>query len=268
MRRMQKGSHRSIKMRQKQSATRIAHGVAKGRNNPMFGRVTSGAFKKGHVGYNRGKTYLLHLKKLNEKVASLSSLFILQQPTLLANEHYYKKKKPSPERSRKLTGRTVSAETRRKLSETGKKVWSIKEFRRNRILTWKDSHPPEVLREIMKRNCMKPNKAELQLQQILDSLFPSLFKYVGDGTLFIDGLCPDFINCNGQKQIIELFGQPFHDPRHTFVKRVRDRQTAQGRIETFGKYGYSTLIVWDRELKSRGELEQKIINFVEGGKYE
>jgi len=64
---------------------------------------------------------------------------------------------------------------------------------------------------------------------------------------------PDFININGQKKIIELYGDYWHrndDP--------------QDRIDLFAKYGYQTLIIWEHELKNEVELKDKLQEFSYG----
>lgn len=103
----------------------------------------------------------------------------------------------------------------------------------------------------------RPNKAEEYLTRILESLYPSEYKFVGDGSIIIDRLNPDFINVNGQKKIIELFGERFHRPGG-INKTIPVRRTAHGRCEAFAKFGYRTLIVWWKELRNEAKLIEKI----------
>jgi len=63
---------------------------------------------------------------------------------------------------------------------------------------------------------------------------------------------PKYIN--GQKKIIELFGEPFHKP-----------EEEQQRINLFAQHGYQTLITWYNELKEF-DLIRRIIQFNEKGK--
>lgn len=81
------------------------------------------------------------------------------------------------------------------------------------------------------------------------------YKYVGNGAVIIYGLNPDFINCNGEKKIIEVFGRVFHDPNKTFKDKIKKYQTEEGRKEIFGELGYSCLVLWDDELKNLTESE-------------
>jgi len=85
---------------------------------------------------------------------------------------------------------------------------------------------------------------------ILESLYPGEWKFVGDGQVIIDGKCPDFINVNGQKKIIELYGERWH----------RD-DDPQDRINVFKPFGYDTLVIWVRELQNSRKVRKMIIEF-------
>jgi len=119
---------------------------------------------------------------------------------------------------------------------------------------------PDILR---KKLCIKkPNKKEL----IIDSLIQIVtndFKYNGDFSLgiCIGGKVPDWVNVNGQKKVIELFGRAFHDPKFTFRKNIPYHQTYEGTIEHYKKYGFDCLIIWDDELKNPGRVLKKICEF-------
>jgi len=75
---------------------------------------------------------------------------------------------------------------------------------------------------------------------------------VGDGSFVINGFNPDFVNINGQKKIIELFGDYWH--RNT---QIKDKK----RIKTYNKYGYKVLIVWEHELENINKLKIKLQKF-------
>jgi len=100
----------------------------------------------------------------------------------------------------------------------------------------------------------KPNKKELFLNSLLQRILFKKYKYIGDGKVLIEGLNPDFINCNGQKKIIELYGDYWHN-----LPRYKELDTR--RIRTYAKYGYKTLIIWERELKDINKLIFKIKEF-------
>lgn len=97
---------------------------------------------------------------------------------------------------------------------------------------------------------IKPNKPEKFLLRLLNDLHPGEWKYTGDFSMTINGKCPDFVNCNGQKKIIELFGHYWHRG-----------QNPQERIDVFKPFGYETLVIWEHELKNIENLIEKINAF-------
>ena len=111
------------------------------------------------------------------------------------------------------------------------------------------------LRAIHQSNQIKPNRTEQQLLDCLNELFPGEYRYVGDGEFILGGKCPDFVNVNGRKQIIELFGEYWH--------AGEDSQT---RINYFRRYGYETLVIWEKELKDKYVLTNRLKEFnLKGG---
>lgn len=128
----------------------------------------------------------------------------------------------------------VSQETREMISRASRQMW----------------RDPIWARQQFKRLNLKPNSLEKTLNQILNEVMPRAWKYVGDGQVIIGGKCPDFININGKKQVIELFGEYWH-PVFDVSKR----------IEHFRQYGFDTLIIWGEELKDELRLKTKIVKF-------
>jgi hypothetical protein len=106
------------------------------------------------------------------------------------------------------------------------------------VSSWmdKDDH----VKSILMGNQIKPNKKEAQLMILLNDLFPHDYKYTGDGKIIIGGKCPDFTNVNGQKKLVELFGDYWHKG-----------EDPSDRINHFLRYGYYTLVIWERELTIR-----------------
>ena len=94
-------------------------------------------------------------------------------------------------------------EYKKKISKTFKKLYKLdKKFRerlKNNIIK---AH----------RACKRSfNKSEKLLDNILQQLFSKEYKFVGDGQVIIGWFNPDFININGQKKIIELYGDYWHN---------------------------------------------------------
>lgn len=176
--------------------------------------------------------------------------------------------RPPREPPRYWLGKHHSEETRQKLSrlemgennpfygkrhsEKTKRAIAEKAHRR-----WQDQ---EYAAQIMAARNIRPNRAETALQDFLNTHFPQEYKYTGDGSLIINGMMPDFTNCNGKKEIIELFGNYFHSD-----KIVGDRwhQTELGRIMAFNSLGFRGLVVWEDELKDQDKLLVKVKAFRE-----
>jgi G:T-mismatch repair DNA endonuclease (very short patch repair protein) len=78
------------------------------------------------------------------------------------------------------------------------------------------------------------------------------YKYTGDFKFWIDGKNPDFVNCNGEKKLIELFGNYWH--KEEDIKTKSDH---------YGKYGFKTLVIWESDMKqmSDEDLCNRIVNF-------
>ena len=137
------------------------------------------------------------------------------------------------EKLRKINlGKKSSEETKRK----------IRKALKGRQLT------PTHLHNIL--TFRSPNKSELLLNRILKTTFPHEWKFVGNGKVSIEGKNPDFININGRKLIIDLFGKHWHE-----------ESEVEPRKELFAKYGYKTLILWDYELKNEVVIINKVKNF-------
>lgn len=224
-----------------------------GVNHPMYGKHhTEEAKQKNrekHLGKspgNKGKHPTEEqLKKLREshigkknvnKGKTYEQIYGVEKAKLLREDL---SKKQLGEKHR-LYGKKQLEITRKKISDKVKQNW------RNE----------EIAKKMM--NGQRPNGKELYLDFLLQNHFPDEWKYVGDGQVIIGGLCPDFINVNGKKLIIELFGDYWHN-----IKNMKYHRTEHGRIEVFLEYGYSTLIIWEHELEDENKVIEKIKHFDE-----
>lgn len=100
------------------------------------------------------------------------------------------------------------------------------------------------------------NSKEILIENLLNFLFPNEYKYIGNGKVWIDGFNPDFINCNGQKKIVEFYGDYWHK-RPDYIERDKRR------LKAYNKYGYDTLIIWQSELNDIRKVKEKLMNFNE-----
>lgn len=95
----------------------------------------------------------------------------------------------------------------------------------------------------------RPNKPETIINNLLENIYGNKYLYTGDFKFFIGGKNPDFID-KSNKKIIEVFGTYWHNIDEELP-----------RINHFLKYGYSTLIIWENELKNLKRVVEKVINF-------
>lgn len=98
----------------------------------------------------------------------------------------------------------------------------------------------------------EPNGLETRLGILLRTLFGSAYVYVGGGRLRLGGKCPDFV-CRRKKLLVEAFGDYWH--RNHTPEAVADR------IAHFARFGYGTLIIWEREMRDLPTLRRKLLDF-------
>ena len=165
----------------------------------------------------------------------------------LSKVHKGKKRPPFSEKWK----RNISEGNKGKyLTEIHKQ--SIRESLRKK---WKNSsYREKTLKAMHEGRKLKPNKPEKALNRLIGRLLPKEYKFVGDGKVILGGFNPDFINVNGQKKIIELYGNYWHN-------RIDWKERDKRRIKTYKKYGYKTLIVWEHELKDLNRTKNRILNF-------
>jgi len=139
------------------------------------------------------------------------------------------------EKGRKISRAKKGVPLSEKNKEGLRRAWNYDKHRKS----WENtgSPPPQ-------------NKLEKKLERMLNQFFPESWKFVGDGQVWIGHRCPDFINVNGRKQLIELFGNHWHQTED------EDR-----RVKHFAKYGFDTLVIWENELSDRESLIEKIKDF-------
>ncbi len=151
-----------------------------------------------------------------------------------------------------MKGKRHTEEAKRKNSEAhkGKRASRETEFTTERMKAlYRD---PQYIKKIANSWNIKPNKPEKIILALLENLYPGQWKYTGDFSFVINGKCPDFVNCNGQKKIIELFGDYWHRG-----------QNPEDRAAIFAPFGYMTLVLWEHELKDLKKTILKIQEFAE-----
>lgn len=137
--------------------------------------------------------------------------------------------------------------SRRKKSEISKELWQSEEYIKN----------------IFAGRYLHPNKFESHIDTVLQHFIPHEWAYNGgfECGITIGGLVPDFVNINGRKQLIEGFGDPFHDG--TF--NCSWKRTEFGRKAIFAQLGYDVLILWQSVIDKMAdeEIAEVVIEFME-----
>ena len=228
---------------------KFIHGHNSRHNHPMKGKTLSDEMKERLREINTGKKSPMKGKKFSKEICKRMSDAHMGKPL---SEKHCKSIGIASKKTWKNKTEKERKEWRRKIGEGNKGKIISKEvrLRHSKIMKqlWKD---PEHAKKCLVFD--SPNKCELKLLSILESIYPGEWKFVGDGQVVIDGKCPDFININGQKKIVELFGEFFHE------KHEEDQ-----RIKCFEPFGYETLVIWVKELSATKRLKQKIRNFCGG----
>jgi G:T-mismatch repair DNA endonuclease (very short patch repair protein) len=227
-------------------------GGNKGEDNPMFGRKQSARCKRINRLMRLGKPSPNKGIPMSDEAKIKMSKARIGRFTGKDNPNFGNGKKISGERnpSKRL-------DVRLKLSVKSKERWNDPKYRKHmsdvKKLEWadKDRREKMIQKMILSRH-IKPNKLESSFCSLLNTRFPKEWKYVGDGKVIIGGKCPDFINVNGQKKIIELFGDYWHKG-----------QNPKDRIDMFKPYGYKTLVVWEKEFKDSSLVMKKVEKFME-----
>ncbi len=138
---------------------------------------------------------------------------------------------------------------REKIGKAFKELWKTQDYRE------------KVIKNAFAGMAIRPTKPEIKLNELLQCYFPRQWIYNGDFSknVIIGGLVPDFVNINGKKQVIELFGDYFHTPNKYI--NVGYLRTEKGRLGKFKEFGYDCLIIWEREMKHPEKVLAKIEEF-------
>jgi len=203
--------------------------------------------------------------EIRRRVAEKNRAITLQ----LYREHPELKEKIKKATRKAMQRPEVRAKTQKTWFKKGERSSPRTEFKKGSI-PWTKGKPRPIktkrkirntLRELYKNNpeylkkiltFRRPNKSEEILDSWIQSYFPKEFVFVGNGSFIIEGSNPDWVGCGGKRQIIELFGEPWHNPEEEQLRKNR-----------FAKLGYHTLVIWYEELKDKKSVLGKIRNFIE-----
>lgn len=249
-----KGYRHSAETKAKIGASNVGKHDMRGENNPMFG-------KRGENNPNHGRLHTIEARtKMSAKCRDMTG-------------------KNNPFFGKKHTRETIAKQSASKMGEKNSNFGKSypEEAKAKRAITLKNRpesverirqgtsanlkklrKDPEFNKKMFKAHRKRPTKPEQQIETILNSNWPKKWKYVGDGEVILGGLNPDFINVDGKKLIIEVFGDYYHSPE---ILGDDWKRGELGRIMTFSQFGYKTLIVWENELKDKDQVISKIEQF-------
>ena len=267
-----KGGKMSETQKQKLSEVHkqaFASGKRKSWNDGMAGDpnyfLTGVKHTEEHI-KNRVESRIKNGEKLSEETKKLigsyhkGKVISDKQKAFLSNLH--KGRKFSDERNKKIgdahRGSKRSIEAREKMSEAQKKInrlnpsLNIKRNKKKSITMLDKFKNDEAYLKNWATACkIKPNKLELLFDGLLQEMFPNEWKYVGDFQFFLGGKNPDFMNVNGKKQLIEIYGDFWHQG-----------EDPQDRINHFKQYGFDTLVLWESEIKNNiEEVKHKLTSY-------
>jgi G:T-mismatch repair DNA endonuclease (very short patch repair protein) len=126
---------------------------------------------------------------------------------------------------------------------------------KNYLASLSDKERRELLLKRIAGSKVKPNQAELKLETILKKNFPRKFKLNVKGTVVIGNKIPDFVQTNGKKALVELFGSYWHGRKFTGKKPL---VAENSRKAHFAVWGFKTAIIWEHELKDEGLVVKKV----------
>lgn len=187
----------------------------------------------------------------------------------------HKGKYHTEEAKRKMSEATKgmhhSRETKQKISESHKGISLSKEIREKISKAKKGKH----LSEETKKKLSKANKGKRLSKEHKKKLskarqhryFPSHhtkpelifeaickkhnlpFKYTGDGSFWIHNVNPDFVEVNGKKIAVEIFGDYWHSP--LLNRGLKENRTLSYRKRILKKYGWKLIVFWETDLKRK-----------------
>lgn len=212
-------------------------------------------------GYCRCRNSELKRKRQKEKLGVINRLPEKRK----ANSEGLLRHWSNPEEREKHLAAINNPEAKRKSAEKTKAHYSnmSKEekeaFREKRRVFFQnvwDNYTPEERETRIRKSTLgrliKPNKLEQRLIRICEE-YDLAFKYTGDHPYpGLHGKMPDFVSTNGEKKIIEVFGDHWHT-----------KDEARERVKFFEHFSYDTLIIWESDFVCSTDLEivKKIKNF-------
>ncbi len=220
-------------------------------------RKSSGSFQRGHRPWNTGKQWDLATR---QKI-SLSRMGQHNGPTTFSPEARLKMslaKKGKPFAAR------YDQPTVIKLREMWKAIGRMNKGRSrpDNIVRNKDRAFTERRLQAMWASweSRPPSVLERRIIAIIQR-FTLPYRFVGNGQYLIAGLCPDFINTNGDNVVIEVYGRAWHTP--DVFKPVPATRLPRVRAAIFKEHGFRTIELLEETMKEVSD--EQIASIIELG---
>lgn len=207
----------------------------RGKRNPMFGKKHSDEEKK----------------KLSFKIAKSKGITLCWDKKWLYNE-YIVKEKPISKIASELGCNHQTVWIWLKRHNIPRRSYS--EARRGgKNPFFGKTHTEETVKKIFIGSKRKPNRFEQRIGNILKRYYPE-FHYNGDFSLgiIIGRRIPDFVNTDKEKEVIECFGEPFHEG---ILLRKNWKKTEFGTKAHYSQHGYKCLVLWYSECERMSDEE-------------
>jgi len=158
-----------------------------------------------------------------------------------------------------LYGKHHSPEALKRMSASHKGFKHSPESKAKISLALKGRHlPPGQVSRLLALH-KQQTKPERVIESILEELCPHEYKYVGcDGSILLNHCVPDFINTNGQKKVIEVFGDYWHGKKYT--GRTREQEEVR-KLNQYAEVGFDCLIIWENETNNTAKVKKRIKAF-------
>jgi len=152
-------------------------------------------------------------------------------------------------------GKKHTEETKKRMS-IARKRWhklhpdAVSKWQRGR------KHSDKRVKNIIKASHKRPTSLEIKVMKFLRKQYPKQWKYVGNGALIINGHCPDFVNCNGKKQVILANGLYWHQKRYPNKSK---KEIERIESKPYEEFGFMVSFIWNDNIsndlnKLRGDL--------------
>lgn len=110
------------------------------------------------------------------------------------------------------------------------------------------SHKGKKLSSEHRRNCLRRRKISYFEQKIIDLIKENNlnYRFVGNGEVWIENRNPDFININGKKEIIEVYGKKFKLMHYNTIEEYE-----KDRTDLYNKYDFNVIFLNDSHLNNK-----------------